>query len=330
MNQRALKLIAALVVGLFLSGCGQEDPVGLIGVGSIFVTADEPGASIILDGQPTGSVTPDTLENVTVGEHEVSVEKAGFIADPPSRVVSVTVLQLVSISFTLTPVQAGLQRTVLLEDFSNTGCIPCVDTEEVIEEALIFYGETRLVVVQYHLLFPNPGDPFYLAARVDNDARSSYYAVPFAPYVVVDGVNIPADATNAGLVQDAIDGRVDRETSLEIRVRNQITGSNGIVEMDIVAREGAPSGDLVLRCAIVENEIAHNAPNGIDIHQHVMRDLLPDAGGETIQLTEGDSLSFDFPYTVSVDWNPQNLNAVVFVQDDQTREVHQAASSQHP
>jgi len=80
-------LTAILLLGVFLlPACGQKDPAGIIGeTGSIFVTSSVDGAAISLDGLSSGKVTPDTLKQVSIGDHEVSVEKEGYDCGPEFR-----------------------------------------------------------------------------------------------------------------------------------------------------------------------------------------------------------------------------------------------------
>jgi len=69
--------------------------------GSIFVNSDPSGGSIILDHLFTGKITPDTLFEVDLGDHVVSVEKPGYLASPESLAVTVVENQTTSAEFIL-------------------------------------------------------------------------------------------------------------------------------------------------------------------------------------------------------------------------------------
>jgi len=69
--------------------------------GAIFVNSDPSGGSIILDHLFTGKITPDTLFEVDLGDHVVSVEKPGYLASPESLVVTVVENQTTSAEFIL-------------------------------------------------------------------------------------------------------------------------------------------------------------------------------------------------------------------------------------
>jgi hypothetical protein len=322
--------LLGIAVGLVLLGaCGQKDPVGVDAKGSIAVTSDEPGATILLDGAETTSVTPDTLEDVAIGDHEVAVRKEGFTVEPASRTVNVRFREMTSVSFALTPATAGQERVVLLEDFSNTGCIPCVESDSIVTEVLQSYGSTKVVGIQIHVYWPFPGDPFYLAAVGDNNSRTSYYGVDQVgvPFIMIDGVSQPS-ATSGASVTQAVEDRLGVPAVVRIDVRNEVLGSSGTAEVTVVGLPGVGGfGDLRLRCVLIEGEVQHDAPNGLSVFRNVMRRLLPSADGEAIAPSEGDSLTFSYPYTVDSDWQTGQLSVVAFVQDEGTKEILQAATS---
>jgi hypothetical protein len=81
---------------------------------------------------------------------------------------------------------------------------------------------------------------------------------------------------------------------------------------------------------VLESDLTHNAPNGIDHFDNVMRAMLPTAEGLTLNLTIGDTLTFDQPYTIEAGWDAANLSIVAFVQNENTGEVLQAVSSLIP
>jgi len=105
--QRGVRWITltALTGGLLLA-CGQEDPTfrpdngGNVPKGSIAVLSSVPGATIALDGEATGLVTPDTLRDVDEGTHVVRVFLAGFFA-PDSQVVAVVADSVRAVQFDL-------------------------------------------------------------------------------------------------------------------------------------------------------------------------------------------------------------------------------------
>jgi hypothetical protein len=68
--------------------------------GSIKVTSAHSGAAIFLDGMNTGLLTPDTITNVPVGNHEVYVTLSGHII-PDAKTVVVELNDKVNVHFIL-------------------------------------------------------------------------------------------------------------------------------------------------------------------------------------------------------------------------------------
>ncbi|MFH1277509.1 MAG: PEGA domain-containing protein [Candidatus Eisenbacteria bacterium] len=75
--------------------------------GSVEVISEPTGASILLDGVETGQVTPDTLTDVCVGDHEIRVMLSGFESSPQSTLVTVLAEGVAEASFVLTPTETG-------------------------------------------------------------------------------------------------------------------------------------------------------------------------------------------------------------------------------
>ena len=75
----------------------DEEPVG-----SIHVNSTPAGATVILDDEETGYVTPCTLSAIEVGSHSVLVEREGF-AQPDEKWVTVIANAVAEVDFTLTP-----------------------------------------------------------------------------------------------------------------------------------------------------------------------------------------------------------------------------------
>jgi peroxiredoxin len=84
-----------------LWGCSTKNLIGTEKVGSIFVDSDVPGATIELDDNLMEKQTPDTLKNVPVGKHKVSVSKEGYNSTPEFDTVQVIEGGLATVRFSL-------------------------------------------------------------------------------------------------------------------------------------------------------------------------------------------------------------------------------------
>jgi peroxiredoxin len=98
----SLPATALLGLLLLLWGCSTKNLIGTEKTGSVFVDSNIPGASIDLDGSPTEKQTPDTLKNIPVGKHKVSVRKEGYNSVPEFDSAEVTDGGLTTVEFFLT------------------------------------------------------------------------------------------------------------------------------------------------------------------------------------------------------------------------------------
>ncbi len=81
--------------------------------GNIFVTSTPSGAMIYLDNSASGETTPDTLFDISVGQHAVTTYLATYQASPQQ--VNVIDKQTVLVNFTLLPITAN----VTIESFPS-------------------------------------------------------------------------------------------------------------------------------------------------------------------------------------------------------------------
>jgi hypothetical protein len=81
---------------------------------------------------------------------------------------------------------------------------------------------------------------------------------------------------------------------------------------------------------VTEDSIFQPAPNGDQWHNHVARDYLPTAAGETVTIAAGDSLILSRAFTLGPTWNPHRIQFTTWIQDlnmqpDTTIEIWQGA-----
>ena len=320
--------IFTFVVLVFLSlSCGQVDPLLTAAKsGQLAISSDPPGATIVLNGVATEFVTPDTLNDVSVGHHTVTVELQGYHTCTGSLSVDVLVNQ-VTLAEVFVLLDEDIQHIVLGEDFTSTTCDPCYSSSLILD-GLAAELAGSFVVVRYHVWWPPPGnDPFYLANIEENKARNDYYKNFLAPHLFLDGADAGQDH---GAWSALIAERALLETHIDLELAVTPAGTGGTVTASILSCTDYSSRDLHVRFAITEDEVDYEAPNGKEVFYQVMRDMLPDAAGEPLSLLPNAKREISREYAIEPEWNPDKLNIVVFIQDDDTREVLQAATAALP
>ena len=88
-------------------GCGREAPS--FAPGALTVTSDPAGATILLDGQDTGQLTPHTFAELEAAVYGVSVHLDGWVTTPAQKTVELRPLDVRLVEFTLS--RTGLAVT---------------------------------------------------------------------------------------------------------------------------------------------------------------------------------------------------------------------------
>lgn len=296
-------------------------------LGKIYITTSINGASIFLNNVNTGKVTPDTIE-ATVGTHSLRLEKTGFVS------VSTTIEVLKdSINIVDIVLHSTVSKIVLLEDFANVSCTPCVTSNKIIEQLVTStYGTAKLVAIKYPTSFPSPNDPFYLANKPDCDARRAYYSVIAAPTTIIDGIHRPISIDSIS-VKEKIEGQLIKVPQFKVEVIDSIQGNIYMskVRITLLDAEGIDFSNLIFHTVVTETDIEFATPpgsNGETKFYDVMRAMLPTNQGESLSgLQNIQILNFERQIAINPGWNTVHLNTVVFIQNQQTKEVYQTGST---
>lgn len=185
--------------------------------------------------------------------------------------------------------------------------------------------ENEVALIRYHTWWPYDGDPFYQFAIVENRARVDYYEINFVTYLMVDGILQGGDQIE--IWDSLLVSRMDVESPLEIDISGTYDSEQraGDIEITVVATADIDSDGLRFQCVITESDIYWQAPNGLEWHNQTMRDMIPGAGGEQFDIQNGDTLDFSREFVLHDLLVDANCEIVVFVQDNETKEILQAA-----
>jgi len=320
------------VITMLMFGCKTNPPTEsappVQNVGKVFVDANVPDSKIYLNDTFTGKYTPDTL-TLNQGDYSIKV------------------------------VKENVQKLVLIEDFANVSCIPCVQSNKIIESlSNIKFGRTKLVVIKFPTYFPSPNDPFYLANKIDCDSRIAYYNIFFAPSTITDGIERPISTDSLDVISK-VEGRLDSLPRFDVSVTAEVTGGNYMITVNIkvidkyfplsqnlninagdtktlnfdLQLDTTPINysDLVLHTVVTETDIEFSSPpgsNGETKFFDVMRKMLPSNEGQDLStLQQTGEETYQFQLALDPGWDVTNLNVVTYVQDKVTSEVFQTGST---
>ncbi len=130
--------------------------------------------------------------------------------------------------------------------------------------------------------------------------------------------------------EGAVSQRLALSSPLTITLSGTYNSGNrqGRVAAHIVnTSTGTVSGNL--HFVVTENGVPYTAPNGERIFNNVMRDMLPDANGQSISIPAGGTLDTARAYTLGSGWAADSCCIVVFVQGS-GNEIYQAGKQYIP
>ena len=251
--------------------------------------------------------------------------------NPPTAPVSLKTGE-VQIQFSLIEDNnINLDRIVLLEDFANVSCVPCVTSNKIIQSILQSYGNNQIVSVKFPTNFPSPVDPFYLAGKEFCDFRMTYYNILFAPTNILDGIVRPTP-TDSNSIKQFLNTRLAVPSNFKVDVTKIINNGGLLININIKARNISSLNldNLFVRGAIVESNVEFaQAPgsNGETKFYDVMRLLYPSNDGLPLSSIEVNPQIFQFENVIDTVWNINKLEVVSFIQNNVTKEIYQAGST---
>jgi len=220
------------------------------------------------------------------------------------------------------------QRLVLFEEFTSENCPPCAAVNGPLNDLLNNNG-SEVVSIKYQNNIPSAG-PMYGHNTADVNSRMTYYGNNYSPNGILDG-NVYNDQP-ATLTQAILTNRAAVTSPFTISISHAINGTSVDVTA-VVKMTGSisPSG-LVAQFAIIERNVYFTAAPGSNGEKHfegVMKKMLPNSSGTALPSTmvQGDSVVYNFSWTMANVYNQVQLAVVGFVQDNATKEVHQAGYS---
>ncbi len=237
-------------------------------------------------------------------------------------IVAVTSLLLVGTA-------SAAERLVVGELITNTSCGPCYGANLVLDQLAIDL-EGSVILIRYHGWWPSSYDPFYRYNITENTARINYYGADYAPHFWIDG-NIDGESNRYAWA-----GMLVNETNVPSILEMDITGNynpdalEGEFTVTIYAESDPSVSNLKLRIALIENGIRFQAPNGLTQHDQTFRDMIPSTNGQSITISEGETVEHTFDFATPDPLDPEYCMLVAFVQSDQNHEILQGASAAIP
>jgi hypothetical protein len=201
-----------------------------------------------------------------------------------------------------------------------------------VEPTFVEFADSHddVVAISFNAWWPYNQDPLYQHNTADNTGRILYYQIPGVPHEIVDGVEAISGPHSEAHFQAAYDLRKATPTSVSLEIEGLYNESTRELDCTVTATtdQVLTPGDYRLHLVLTESDIFFDGSNGIQWHQYVMRDMLPDFEGSPV------SFSGDLPQsdqsmlntTIDALYEQGNCRLTYFLQDNTTKEVFQAGS----
>lgn len=211
--------------------------------------------------------------------------------------------------------QQVARQQVIQEIGTGTWCQYCpgaaMGADELIENGC------QVGVIEYH-----NGDPFTNDA---SNARNSYYGVSGYPTAHFDGVLELVGGSNTQSMYSSYlplyQERIAIPCDFTVAIFGDHTGSTYYIQL-IVTKVNGSWSDLTVQLALTESEIVY-AWQGQDHLNFVERLMAPDQNGTTIDFGSQNTATIDLQFTMDANWVASNCELVVFVQNEDTKEILQ-------
>ena len=239
------------------------------------------------------------------------------------------------------------ERVLLHEMFTGSNCGPCFEADANLMNALEARPD-RFTLLSYQV----GSDPYMsnegVRRRLYYLPGESSYAIP---YLHVDGhqhLHPTLGNNELGYTTELFDEFAVPPSNIELAVSHSLVGQTVSFQITLHALDDIPSEDLLLHAAIIEGVTYNNVGiNDQTEFHHVMKKMVPDHHGTPVgPFLKSEGLELELSWTFEGDYvtgtGPTNmvnhsiehtveefedLSVIVWIQDNQTWEVHQSAGS---
>ncbi|KAA3611074.1 MAG: PEGA domain-containing protein [Calditrichaeota bacterium] len=283
--------------------------------GELVVETTPANAVLIIDGTPQSKTTPNAFK-LSTGPHTIIIKKNGYKDYKLSTNISENQQLVVQKSL-------QVQNAVLLESFANVSCDPCVPATENLESFSHNNNDSTFFILEYFANWPKSNDPFYQVAPTDVIERVMRYNIGVLPGVRVAGSW--TDPYSLSKITDSYSEKYNEmNDEIGVSVSKLLSNDSLKVEVELFQMEEVANLDeMVLFCAITENNISFDSPpgsNGLKDFNWVFRGFLSDKKGDSFAITES-VYSKSYSKLWNNNWDYSNIKVIAFLQNKNDKSI---------
>lgn len=233
------------------------------------------------------------------------------------------IITLIVIGLTTFAGIAQVEKTIVVEHFTNTVCSTCANANPALFSLLDDYSE--VLHISYHPSSPYSSCAFNQHNPFENDDRTVFYGIYGAtPRVVLQGevVGFQVPILNSG----DIEAKLGQTSDFKMNITQEKLENDMVhVSISIKKVSASASQSQKIYAIIAEKEINYAAPNGENLHHEVFRKVLL---SQLIDIAVGDSVTINTSYTIDSAWDEDELIVTGMVQDVDNKYILQAYESE--
>jgi len=223
-------------------------------------------------------------------------------------------------------------KMTLIEHFTNTSDEASRSADSQLD-ALANSNPLDIIDIQYHTSFPGT-DPFNQLNQVDPRTRASLYQVSEVPVSILNGGT--SSKFRYDYDEDPLDTTIAKIQSLmdpwfSLNLLTHKTSNALDISVTVKSLKQLIDHTVTLHFTILERMVLGvSGANGDTLFESVLKTMLPD----TSFMNDWDPSSGE-TWTINRSWNFKNtydadeLRVIVFIQDENTREIYQSAISEY-
>ncbi|MFK7833046.1 MAG: T9SS type A sorting domain-containing protein [Winogradskyella sp.] len=240
----------------------------------------------------------------------------------------------------ITSLQAQVQKTPMIEHFTQASCGPCASQNPILQNTLNTFGEANYVRISHQTSWPGV-DPMNAVFPAGPEARRAYYSITGVPDTSLNGG--ATNSPNTVVTSATLAAAAAQTTPYSITATQSWANPSEVtvnIDVENVTGTAISSADKIY-VTMVEKEVVYpSAPgsNGETSFEYVMRQMY-DANTGAENATTGANLaaipantttSFSFTLTDIPSYvrDKREVSFAIYIQNNATRVMHQAAKTQ--